>query len=68
MSDRAISVRDLAFVRDVLIPRCAWLQGPEVEELVRLRLRIDAVITAITAAEPTPGAEPSASSQEEPCS
>ena len=64
MSDRAISLRDLYFVRDVLIPRCAWLQGPEVEELIQLRLRIDAVITAIAVAAPTP----EASTQGEPCS
>lgn len=53
MSDRAISLRDLYFVRDVLIPRCAWVQGPEVEELIQLRLRIDAVITAIATTPPT---------------
>lgn len=68
MSDRAISVRDLAFVRDVLIPRCAWLQGPEVEELVRLRLRIDAVITAIAMAAPAADPDQAAPTGDEPCS
>ncbi|MGE0713320.1 MAG: hypothetical protein AB7N76_26495 [Planctomycetota bacterium] len=37
---RPISLRDLAFVRDVLIPR-AWVSGDEVDELVRLRDRLD---------------------------
>lgn len=40
MTDRPISLRDLAFVRDVLIPR-AWVSGDEVDELVRLRDRLD---------------------------
>lgn len=69
MSDRAISLRDLYFVRDVLIPRCAWVQGPEVEELVRLRLRIDAIVSAIGAVAP-PGegeAAPAIASEEAPC-
>lgn len=47
MSNQAISARDLAFVRDVLIPRCAWLEGPEIEAVVRLRLRIDAIFAAL---------------------
>lgn len=37
---RPVSLRDLAFVRDVLIPR-AWVSGDEVDELVRLRDRLD---------------------------
>lgn len=37
---RPISIRDLAFVRDVLIPR-SWVSGDEVDELVRLRDRLD---------------------------
>lgn len=65
MSDRAISVRDLAFVRDVLIPRCSWLQGPEVEELVRLRLRIDVIVSAIV--EETPSELAAESDGAQPC-
>lgn len=51
---RSVSLRDLAFVRDVLIPR-AWVQGPEVDELVRLRVRLDAIFTQV--AEPAPAPE-----------
>lgn len=47
MSQRSISVSDLTFVRDVLIPRCAYVEGPEVNTLVQLRLRIDAIFTDI---------------------
>jgi hypothetical protein len=65
VSDRAISLRDLYFVRDVLIPRCAWLQGPEVEELVRLRLRIDVIVSAIVEWSPSEPAAESAGA--EPC-
>tara|TARA_B100000965_G_scaffold203608_1_gene169951 strand:+ start:716 stop:922 length:207 start_codon:yes stop_codon:yes gene_type:complete len=42
----AVSLRELAFVRDVLIPR-AWVQGGEVDELVRLRARIDAIFAEV---------------------
>lgn len=42
----AVSLRELAFVRDVLIPR-AWVQGGEVDELVRLRARIDAIFVEV---------------------
>ncbi len=42
MNEQAVSLRELAFVRDVLIPR-AWVQGDEVDELVRLRQRIEAI-------------------------
>ncbi len=47
MSERSISVSDLSFVRDVLIPRCSYVEGPEVNLLVQLRLRIDAIFTDI---------------------
>jgi hypothetical protein len=50
-ADRAVSLRELAFVRDVLIPR-AWVQGTEVDELVRLRARLDAIFAAVHAPEP----------------
>ena len=50
-SDRAVSLRDLLFVRDVLIPR-AWVQGPEVDELVALRARIDGIVAGLR--EPPP--------------
>lgn len=49
--DRAISLRDLLFVRDVLIPR-AWVQGPEVDELIALRVRIDTIVAGLR--EPAP--------------
>lgn len=44
---QAISLRELAFVRDVLIPR-AWVQGSEVDELVKLRARIDGIFAGLT--------------------
>ena len=44
---QAISLRELAFVRDVLIPR-AWVQGAEVDELVNLRVRIDGIFAGLT--------------------
>lgn len=44
--EQGISLRELAFVRDVLIPR-AWVHGPEVDELVRLRARIDALFAGL---------------------
>lgn len=44
--NRAISLRELAFVRDVLIPR-AWVQGAEVDELLRLRAKIDWIFSAL---------------------
>jgi hypothetical protein len=43
---RPISLRDLALVRDVLIPR-AWVSGDEVDELVRLRARLDRYFEAL---------------------
>ena len=46
MSNSAVSLRDLLFVRDVLIPR-AWVQGPEVDELVALRARIDGIVEGL---------------------
>lgn len=42
-----ITLRELAFVRDVLIPR-AWVSGAEVDELVRLREQIEAVFEAVS--------------------
>lgn len=51
MSNSAVSLRDLLFVRDVLIPR-AWVQGPEVDELVALRSRIDGIVAGLR--EPPP--------------
>lgn len=54
-SGGAISLRDLLFVRDVLIPR-AWVQGPEVDELIELRARIDGIVTGMR--EPPPSAPP----------
>lgn len=51
MSNTAVSLRDLLFVRDVLIPR-AWVQGPEVDELIALRARIDAIVAGLR--EPAP--------------
>ena len=44
----AITLRELAFVRDVLIPR-AWVQGAEVDELLRLRTRIDRIFASAQA-------------------
>jgi hypothetical protein len=44
--EQGISLRELAFVRDVLIPR-AWVQGPEVDELLRLRTRIEALFAGL---------------------
>lgn len=46
MNAQAISLRDLLFVRDVLIPR-AWVQGPEVDELITLRTRIDGIVAGL---------------------
>lgn len=63
MSDRAISLRELAFVRDVLIPR-AWVQGAEVDELVRLRTRIEAIFGGFS----EPAGEQPAVAKESPCS
>lgn len=51
MTSNAVSLRDLLFVRDVLIPR-AWVQGPEVDELIALRARIDAIVAGVR--EPAP--------------
>lgn len=44
--NRAISLRELAFVRDVLIPR-AWVQGAEVDELLQLRGKIDGIFAGL---------------------
>jgi len=69
MKNRAISLRELAFVRDVLIPR-VWVQGAEVDELLRLRARIDAIFAALQEppaprnAEPDPPAETAATGRE----
>ena len=52
MTNRAISLRELAFIRDVLIPR-AWVQGAEVDELFRLRAKIDGIFSSLRQ-EPTP--------------
>lgn len=46
MNSQAISLRELAFVRDVLVPR-AWVQGTEVDELLRLRAKIDGIFSAL---------------------
>lgn len=53
MTDRPISLRDLAFVRDVLIPR-AWVSGDEVDELVRLRDRLDLYFDSLRQPPPPP--------------
>lgn len=50
---QVISLRDLAFVRDVLIPR-AWVSGDEVDELVRLRARLDRYFEALRQPPPPP--------------
>ncbi len=52
MNNRAITLRELAFVRDVLIPR-AWVQGTEVDDLLRLRAKIDGIFSSLRQ-EPTP--------------
>ena len=62
--EQGISLRELAFVRDVLIPR-AWVQGAEVDELVRLRARIDAIFAGLPrdpVSAPAPTGE-----EDEPC-
>ncbi|MCA8922882.1 MAG: hypothetical protein KDD82_13795 [Planctomycetes bacterium] len=51
-----ISIRELAFVRDVLIPR-AWVRGTEADELVGLRQRIDQIFAGLGAPERPPTAE-----------
>lgn len=62
--EQGISLRELAFVRDVLIPR-AWVQGPEVDELLRLRTRIDALFAGLRPdLEPSEGAP---ASEDAPC-
>jgi len=58
MKSRAISLRELAFVRDVLIPR-AWVQGAEVDELLRLRAKIDGIFSAIRDEQAATDKEPS---------
>lgn len=62
---RAISLRELAFVRDVLIPR-AWVQGAEVDELLRLRAKIDGIFSALRQEPAAPGEEPAASDPSQP--
>lgn len=56
---RAVSLRELSFVRDVLIPR-AWVQGSEVDELLRLRAKIDEIFSTLRqpVPEPQPPGEP----------
>ena len=54
---RPISLRDLAFIRDVLIPR-AWVSGDEVDELVRLRDRLDRYFEALRQPPPPPTPPP----------
>lgn len=54
---RPISLRDLAFVRDVLIPR-AWVSGDEVDELVRLRDRLDRYFDGLRQPPPPPTPPP----------
>jgi len=66
--NRAISLRELAFVRDVLVPR-AWVQGAEVDELLRLRAKIDSIFTALRhepASDAQPPAEPEPEEREAP--
>ena len=62
MQGNAISLRDLAFVRDVLIPR-AWVQGAEVDELLRLRVRIDGIFAAVQEPPASPDAVEPASTE-----
>lgn len=50
---KAISLRDLGFIRDVLIPR-AWVSGDEVDELVRLRDRLDRYFDDLRRPPPAP--------------
>jgi len=45
---RAMTTRELAFIREVLIPR-AWVHGAEVDELVRLRQKIREIFAGLTA-------------------
>jgi len=47
----SISVHDLTFVRYVLIPR-AWVRVSEVNELLRVRDTIDAVLVAMRTPKP----------------
>lgn len=47
MNGPSVSVRDLAFVRDVLIPRVAYLSGQEIEALLDLKARIEAVFAGL---------------------
>jgi len=57
---RAISIRELAFVRDVLLPR-AWVQGAEVDELLHLRAKIEGIFSSLRQEdmqEPTAEPEP----------
>lgn len=63
MNGPSVSVRDLAFVRDVLIPRVAYLSGPEIEALLELRARIEAVFAGLRE-ERTKTASPT---EEKPC-
>jgi len=61
---RAVSLRELAFVRDVLIPR-AWVQGSEVDELLRLRAKIDEIFSTLRQPVPEPLQSPVAPTQQE---
>lgn len=62
MSKASVSLRDLVFVRNVLIPRVAWVSGEEVDELVRLRGRLDALFDEFN----RPGQESPKASADEP--
>ena len=67
MSNKAISLRELTFVRDVLIPR-AWVQGAEVDELLRLRARIEGIFSALQEPPAPLDAEPTQDPPVEPAS
>ena len=67
MHARAITLRELTFVRDVLIPR-AWVQGAEVDELLRLRTRIDGIFSALQEPPALLDAEPTQDPPVEPAS
>lgn len=64
MNSPGITLRELAFVRDVLIPR-AWVQGAEVDELLRLRVKIDGIFSALREEPTAPANEPTATEPEQ---
>tara|TARA_R110002072_G_scaffold3713_3_gene25972 strand:- start:761 stop:937 length:177 start_codon:yes stop_codon:yes gene_type:complete len=41
-----VSLGDLAFVLDVLVPR-AWVRGPEVERLMALKATLEQVLRSV---------------------